>query len=218
MPRTIADFRAAYAKADALSTEAQNFRNKASIPAASELRYAGHHFLKAISDTYQLSDQEELELAISHTRRACYEATETGIMFAIAIVRKFQADFDTISIGSIIPDYVPRLRRCNEGMRLLEVGRQPGYDRAGDHQNRIDVFHDLRTFCDDLDAGRDEANKAVARARRRDRQFLMGALIGLLALAVTILFGWPEFKKSTWPNDARIKAARSAAVAAPNSN
>ncbi len=186
MPKTIADFRAEYAKADALVQEVQLFRNKAGIPAILELRNAGQHLLKAIDDQGHLVDQDELVSAISHTRRACYEATEAGIMIALAIVKKFKDDYPKTPVAGIIPDYVNKLCRCDDGLRAIEKGRQPGFNRDADHQARIEVFRELKAFCRDLDVGREEMNKKVAEATKAARRFTVQIVLGLIALLITV--------------------------------
>lgn len=189
MRKTITDYRSEYGRADILLQEVQSFRNKAGLPAIIELRNAGHHLLRAIDDDGTLISEAELLSAVNHARRACYEATETGIIFAVALVRKFQDDYRSIPVSSIVPDYVSRIRRCQEALRLLEVGRRPDFDRDGDHQDRIDVFREIRPFCDDLDAAREEANKHVAAARVARRRFILQITIATIALAATVSFG-----------------------------
>lgn len=170
MPTTIAEFRAEYAKADTLYQEVQSFRNKAGIPAMLELRYAGHHFLKSVGDDGQIVRQCDLDAALAHCRRACYEATEAGIMFALEIIKKFKEDYRSVVVSGVIPDYVPRLRRTDEALAIIEVGRADDFDRSQDHASRIEVFRELRIFCRDLDAGRDEANKLVAEAIKLEEE------------------------------------------------
>jgi hypothetical protein len=188
VPRTIADFRAEYAKADALTQEVQLFRNKAGIPAILELRNAGHHLLRAISDEGQLVSQDELVSAISHTRRACYEATEAGIMIALAIAKKFKDDYPKTKASGVIPDYVAKLRRCDEALRAVKIGRQPGYDRDGDHNDRIELFRELRAFSHDLEVGREEMNKVVADERRLSRRFIITVCLMVLGMLLAASF------------------------------
>jgi hypothetical protein len=196
VPKNISDFRAVYERADELTQEVQLFRNKASWPALLELRNAGQQLLRAIDDQGVVVNQHELDEAISHTQRACYEATEAGIMFELAIIKKFKNDYSKTVVADIIPDYVARLRRSDEALEAVKRGRQAGFNRDADHHDRIDLFRELREFCRDLDAGREEVNKKV-------RQAKVALALVLLGLAITVFFGWPAFKDATWPLQAQ---------------
>ncbi|MET3761085.1 hypothetical protein [Sphingomonas sp. UYEF23] len=189
MAWSIADYRTQYAKADSLCQEVQSFKNAAGIPAINELRNAGHHFLKAIDDTGGLASQAELDAAVAHARRAIYEATEAGIVSALAAVRKFRNDYATVQVSGVIPDYVKRLTSCSAAKRLIENNREDTFDRAQDHADRVTVFRDLRTFVDDLDNGRDDVNKVVADDRKQTRRFTTQIVMGVLAIIITICFG-----------------------------
>ena len=186
MAWTIADYRAEYSRADALAQEVQGFRNEAGIPAMNELRNAGLHFLKSLADDGTLASQADLDSAVNHARRASYEATEAGIILAVAVVKKFQNDYATVEVGTLVPAYAERCRKCNEALRLIEVGRQPGFDRSQDHQSRIDVFREVRPFADDLAVARVEANKKLAEKVRSTRRFIVTVALSLLAMAVAI--------------------------------
>jgi hypothetical protein len=209
VPTTIAEYRAEYAKADVLAIEVQSFRNKAAFPAIIELRNAGHHFLKAVDDGGAVVSQHDLDSALSHSRRACFEATEAGIMFALAIVKKFKGDYEAIVVTDVIPDYVARLRRCDDAMTAVDVGRRPGFDRSLDHQDRIDVFRELRAFCRDLDAGRDELNKKIASLRTGNRRFLLTVLLAIVAICVAVgIAVWDSTGyRSPWKTEANESGA-----------
>jgi hypothetical protein len=130
-------------------------------------------------------------------------------MFALAIVKKFKDDYRDIVVTDVIPDYVARLRRCDDAMNAIDVGRRAGFDRDLDHQDRIDVFRELRSFCRDLDAGRDELNKKIADLRTGNRRFILMALLGVIAILATIGFGlWSSTDyKSFWQTEAGKKLA-----------
>lgn len=182
MAWTIADYRAQYAAADVLCQEVQSFVNEAGIPAINELRNAGHHFLKAIGDDGSVSAQSQLDSAINHVRRACYEATEAGIVFAVAIVKKFKEDFALVELTGIVPRYVEKLRECNAALRLVDNGRQDGFDRDQDHGTRIDAFRKIRDFVEELELARPEAIKKLNEGRRVARRWTIQIAIALLAI------------------------------------
>lgn len=190
---TLLEYRAHYAEAEALAQEVQTFRNEAGIPAMNELRNAGHHLLKALGVDGGIADQAELDSAVNHARRATYEATEAGIILAVATVKKFQDDYATIEISDLMADYADNCRSCTAALRLIEAGRQPGFDRGRDHADRIDVFRKIRPFAENLVAVRPEANKRVTRARTSTRRFILGlavsTVLAIAAIATAIIIG-----------------------------
>jgi hypothetical protein len=167
-----------------LLQEIQAFRNEAGIPAVNELRNAGYHLLQSLPDGSGDPDQMALASGVAHIRRATYEATEAGILFAVSIVRKFQQDYATVELHDLVADYAARCRACNEALRLVEANRQDGFDRAQDHANRIAVFRAIRPFADDVVIARVEANKRLAVERRDRRRFVIGTLIAVAGIVL----------------------------------
>ena len=188
---TLGDYRRFYAEADGLLQEIQGFRNEAGIPAINELRNAGHHLLQALDDDGQLASQSALVSGTGHCRRAIYEATEAGIVFAVEIVYKFQQDFKDIEVGDLLENYAGRCRECNAALRLIEAGRRQDFDRTQDHSDRILVFRAIRPFAEDIAIARSEANKRVAKERRDHRRFIVtivvAVVLGILGIAATVI-------------------------------
>src|SRR5215218_8252570 len=102
---TLADLRTEFDRAEEFCLEVQNFVDKAGIPAINELRNVGHHLLRAMDNAGQITSQQELNAAVSHSRRACYEASEAGILTALQVIKKFKDDYATIEIGDVVPNY-----------------------------------------------------------------------------------------------------------------
>lgn len=187
MPTTIAEYRRLYAEADGLLQEVQSFRNEAGIPAINELRNAGHHLIQAIDDEGRVGSTDALVSGVGHTRRAIYEATEAGIVFAVGIVRKFQLDFADIEVGDLLENYAGRCRECNDALRLIEAGRRSDFDRTQDHLDRVGAFRTIRPFAEDAIVARDEANKRLGKERRDTRRHNVTVVLGILAIVVTII-------------------------------
>lgn len=190
---TIASVRSEYEQADRFYTEVQSFRSKAGIPALNELRNAGKHLLDALGDEGSVANATDLQSALIHCRRAAYEAYEAGILFALEIIQKFKTDYAGVVISTVVPNFTDILKKAAEAMRAVEEGRQNGFDRGADHTARMVSFRELRSICETLDLSRDQANLLVEGQRSSGRQFACGILVGLVGLAITILFGLPPF-------------------------
>jgi len=164
----------------------QNFVDKAGIPAINELRNVGHHLLRSMNDQGQIVSRAELASAISHSRRACYEASEAGILAALQVIKKFKNDYATVEVGACVPGYPERLAAAAQALRLIEKGRRSREQHTEDFDERMTVFRQLREFCDLLDASRDEMNKRLGGARRDARRFALTALFAALGILLTI--------------------------------
>jgi hypothetical protein len=184
---TLADLRSEFLRAEEFVLEVQNFVDKAGIPAINELRNVGHHLLRAMNDAGKITSQQELNSAVSHARRSCYEASEAGILAALQVIKKFKDDYATVEIGDIVPGYSHNLAEAAKALRLVEKGRQSRDKHTIDFDIRMTVFRQLRDFCDLLDVSRDEMNKRVAGARKDVQRFTMNVLLAALAILVSIL-------------------------------
>ena len=126
----VADLRRLYETADGFAREIAEFRAEISIPAHNELRYAGHHFLQAISDDVELVDGEQLRRAKNHCERAMYEAAEAGIISALDSIRAFRQDYKDIVVGDVLGGYADKLVLAKRAQELLARGcsapRPPG--------------------------------------------------------------------------------------------
>ena len=89
-------------------------RSDVQMPAINELRYAGHHILKAIDEDGNVSD-DDIASAKSHCHRAMYEAPEAGIMFCLDRVKAFEEDYDDLVIGNVIDNYHELFSTCARG-------------------------------------------------------------------------------------------------------
>jgi hypothetical protein len=110
--------------------------DEAGIPAVNELRNAGKHLVDALADDGSVAHKEHIRLGVAHCRRACFEAYEAGIMFALEGIHKFKEDYATVTVGDVIPEYTDVLRKAHEAQRSIEAGRselQSGPRSHGSH-------------------------------------------------------------------------------------
>ena len=183
---TLAALRGAYARADRAAREVQSFTEAAGIPAINELRYAGFHLLGALNDVGAVIDEAELTRAINHAHRACYEAAEAGILFALDAISRFKTDYEFISVSSVVPDYADILSQAEDAKDGLAEPRELGSERTADHARLMAVFTELRRHSRRLEASRVELNKLREKERREGRRFVIGTIIALLTLVAAI--------------------------------
>jgi hypothetical protein len=90
-------------RAEALAKSVEEFNRKVSIPALNELRYAGHHVIKAISPNGRDIDRE-LTRAEDHCKRAIYDAGAGGLIMAVDRIDSFFNNFQSIELTQLLPD------------------------------------------------------------------------------------------------------------------
>ena len=184
---TIASVRFEYGRADCFCIEVQSFCGKAGIPAINELRNSGKHLLDSIDDSGGVVDQENLNNAVGHARRAAYEAYEMGILIALAMINKFKTDYGSVVVSKVLPDFSEILHKAETANRTVEEGRSKDFKRDGDHTDRMNAFRELREICNKIDACRDEVNKLVEEKLVEKRRDAKSVLLTYILIAIGIL-------------------------------
>ena len=190
-PRDVIDeLRAAYRAADKFTREVSEFRDAVATPANNELRYAGHHLLRALNDDGVAADPEHLRRAISHCHRAQYEAAEAGIVSALDMIKQFEKDYKYTPLKDIIPDYSEILRLVRTSQELLPEERDSeasdGSGELPDPAKYMTAFRELREKCHVLEDHREEVKKQVRIERRKTQIFVIGTLATIALGAI----GW----------------------------
>ncbi len=108
MGASIGELRRIYLIADAFRGEVEKFWGDAAIPANNQLRYAGDHLLKGLSNEGVPSAQS-VAAALSHCKRAGYEAAESGILFAFEKIAVFKGEYRYVSKTGILPQFMDHL-------------------------------------------------------------------------------------------------------------
>ena len=150
------------------------------IPAINELRYVGFHLTRLLTAQSDEERENQYHSAISHCRRAAYEALDAGLVFLLEKVKLFQEDYRLVVISDVVPEYSCILARTEEAKELLAQMRADGPDRNDDFERRLKAFNDLKNDVRVLDASREELNKKIRKERRN-------TIITLLGLAAAIL-------------------------------
>lgn len=183
---TIKKYRLEYAKADQFCQQVQDFVSEAGIPAMNELRNAGHHLLRAQDDNGKIIKRDELIRAINHTKRACYEAGEAGILVALDHIRIFKDDFRMVPLTNVLPDFLDMMQNAEKARVAMLDARTDDDDRTNDYQLRMDSFTTLKEICERLDVARPEAVKLMNEAQRTSRRFVVqisvAAIVALIAI------------------------------------
>ncbi|MEM5476058.1 hypothetical protein [Pacificibacter sp. AS14] len=176
-----------YDAADLICQEVEKFRAQAGIPAINELRYAGYHLLKYVSE--DPNDEDQAVSAINHVRRAAYEASESGILFALKIVRGFQTTYEQVTVGDVVDNWQTILRRCDEVQMNVVRNRENGEAQAADHAQAMEAFRELKEYCNILKYARDDLNKKLKTQTRNARLTLVGIWFGGASLLAALFFG-----------------------------
>ena len=161
-------------------------REDVSIPANNELRYAGHHFIQAVDDSGVVADHELLRKALSHARRAMYEAAEAGIMAVLKDISTFRKDYEDVVIGDVVPSYADTRRAARAAQALLARGRGDRESVEEHVESFMATFRDLRARRDVLHSSRDDLNVRKHQNLMQFRRFVIGTTIGLTALMVAV--------------------------------
>lgn len=186
----LSEIRAAYEAADLLCREVQAFVDEAGIPAINEMRYAGHHLMSALGNDGSLENPDNLTKAHNHVQRACYEACEAGILFALDRIRIFKDQYQTIVVTDVLSGYPEILKTSQDALKRVSVARAAGRNRNSDHSELIDLFRKLAGHCRDLDLARPELNKVVAKERRDTRRFIIATTLSILAIVAVGVFAF----------------------------
>ena len=188
--KSIGKLRATYEAADNFARKVGEFSADVAIPAHNELRYAGHHLLRALADDGSISDPVQLDRAVAHCERAQYEAAEAGISYAIDIIEQFKKDYRTVPITSVIKDYMEIKKIARDAQELLTRTRSTaGPDEHGelpDPRACISMFEKLRESCGKLEDAREDLNKLIRDEKTSSRRFLIGLAVATTGVIVSI--------------------------------
>lgn len=176
-----------YDLADRTAKKVQKFAQLAGIPAINELRYVAHHLVNAvIPANADVDGEKELQRAINHCKRATYEASEAGILFAFDRIAEFRDDYKSVVISSVVPDWPEILALCETVTRRISETREAGEDRTPDHNDFERHFDSLVVICNRLHSSRDEMNKLVAREIRQARRFVLTTCLTVLGIVMGV--------------------------------
>ena len=186
-PDDLARIQDLYNKAECFIKHVETHQTEISIPAINELRYAGHHLLKALTADDRDALQKELRKAESHCQRSMYEASESGILYFLGLVNEFAGDFKDVPITQVVPDYLNILTLADQARRQLGAGRLSRDSAEVQAAEYMDTFYTLEGKIRILDVSRGELNKIKVGEVTAYRRFWINAIIAAGGVTIGII-------------------------------
>jgi hypothetical protein len=170
--------------------KAENFTDEGlNFPSVNELRYAGHHFLLAISSIEQKKQAENFQQAANHAKRAVYDACEEILLYCNQAIRKFDKDYATVIVADIVPNYFEIKATADKASELLEEGRAAYEEREQFFEvaeRHVDVSIENVKM---LQNSRSELNKKLRDEKKKTWSIMIMLATLLLAVVALIIQG-----------------------------
>lgn len=175
------------------------------IPAINELRYAGHHLLKGLTNNHASERDEQLRRALRHCQRARYDAVEILLWYYLGEFKKFQDDYRTVVIPQVWPEYLDDCQKFENTKSILEsVVKSEDIDDQTDNRvtllnQTLEVNEQLAPIVTKAAVSRAELNKQLEDKQadeNRDRRTWLIGIFSLVLSAVGILIALIALKQS----------------------
>lgn len=160
-----------------------------SIPSINELRYAGHHILRATQLKEEDEILEELDKANRHTKRSFYDAVEASILYKLQKIENFDKEYKLIpETITVIDNYNSKLSQVSNIVQEIEDinidSRDEKYKIIEDHYKTIKEINSefqmsIPTIVNLID-------KNEQTEKKEHRRFVLQLIMGAIAIIVTI--------------------------------
>lgn len=160
-----------------------------SIPSINELRYAGHHILRATQLKEEDEILEELDKANRHTKRSFYDAVEASILYKLQKIENFDKEYKLIpETITVIDNYNYKLSQVSDIVQEIEDinidSRDEKYKIIEDHYKTIKEINSefqmsIPTIVNLID-------KNEQTEKKEHRRFVLQLIMGAIAIIVTI--------------------------------
>lgn len=160
-----------------------------SIPSINELRYAGHHILRATQLKEEDEILEELDKANRHTKRSFYDAVEASILYKLQKIENFDKEYKLIpETITVIDNYNYKLSQVSDIVQEIEDinidSRDEKYKIIEDHYKTIKEINNefqmsIPTIVNLID-------KNEQTEKKEHRRFVLQLIMGAIAIIVTI--------------------------------
>lgn len=160
-----------------------------SIPSINELRYAGHHILRATQLKEEDEILEELDKANRHTKRSFYDAVEASILYKLQKIENFDKEYKLIpETITVINNYNSKLSQVSNIVQEIEDinidSRDEKYKIIEDHYKTIKEINNefqmsIPTIVNLID-------KNEQTEKKEHRRFVLQLIMGAIAIIVTI--------------------------------
>lgn len=154
------------------------------VPAVNELRYAGSHAAQALRDG--ADSKAEYEDAIRHCKRACFDALDAQVQYALEECRQFSVDYSRVVVSTVIKEYTEEKVWLNKFKAKLRA-KAPKEEQWEFLESNISILLEIYARWD---CGREELNKMlqdVNSKRWRETVYLVFGAIGTIAAVVTVV-------------------------------
>jgi len=162
------------------------------VPAINELRYAGHHMMRAFAADDEQSAREEIKKAQGHAVRSIHDVYDALAIYYIDQCRQFSDEFKSIPISQAYPDYLADRQKLEDAKKKIHAIPRTSEVEI-DIANKEKYVNTLQEVFNSFENARDELNKEKSKARQNARRFLMAALISsatLLLSAYGVIKSW----------------------------
>ena len=204
------EVRSCYAKAESELKRYERITLTNLAPAINQLRYAGHHLLKATDENDERLRDLHVMAAKRHSERALCDVREATVVFLLDEFDKFRDEFFTEDeLSAAMPDWQMSLQKMSEGRAALEragIAKHFGEDILSTIDGLLDVRDKMMLSMPRLSALRekreiefrnaqqmaaDENRKEqlardMAREKKSDRIAVLGILLSIASILLTI--------------------------------
>jgi hypothetical protein len=188
------DLKERFAEAEGFIKEVELCGGELAFPAINELRYAGHHLLKALAEPNEDKFHKELGEVEDHCHRAMYEASEAGITYLIRLLKQFDWDYKDVVVSETVPNILEIRRLGTKASKQLSRGRLNRKSPTVQVKEYMEMFEELKNGVEILEAGRSELNivkrKGVIDSRKYIGQVLFW--ISIVAIGIAGLVQCPD--------------------------
>ena len=173
-------------KAERFIKEVEINEAAVAFPAINQLRYAGHHLLKAFVSEGREDFQTKLNDVEDHCYRAMYEASEAGLGYLLELFTTFENDFKDIVIADTVSDYLEIRALRQAAVNELCKGRVNRLSPVEQVENYMERYRELKKGVDKLEASRSELNKVKLKQATSNRRFILATVISTLVAIAAI--------------------------------
>lgn len=161
--------------------EVEDSNGELTVPAVNQLRYAGNHLIRYLSNP---SNKDELRDAEKHCKRATYDAYESLMLYYMLQYEKFKNDYRMVQISAVIPDYSDIIASIDNA-RVFFRDNNESRTRGDYYRDGKKFLLEIKNHVKKLNANRDELNKKIKNARLN---FIVSVFVVSAAIVTIINF------------------------------
>ena len=183
-------FAEAFKHAEKVLKRFERIGGKSLDTAINQLRYASRHYIEAQEAENEVLRGESLRKALSHCRRAEYDAIDASVAVIGANIVDFDSKYLESSIVAVIPDYADAYAKATLHLAKLaeeESPRDVGSEELGAYGADLDALVAIWT---NIAAKRPLVEKLDLEKRLElktaSRRHIITTLLSILAIAVAI--------------------------------